>query len=201
MPTTQLDRGWMNTSALTLIDVPGLSVINTVLLDNVDRGAANPWAIGWTPDGKTLVVTHAGTHDLSVIDVPALLAKLRNLPAKPDPSRPVDPYAASRVVSDVPNDLAFLVGVRTRVPSNGNGPRSLAIIGSQLFVANYFSDTVDRIDLQARPMKAVTITLGPAPCALGGPARGDAVQRRDNLVSGLAKLCELPLSRRRASTA
>ncbi len=172
MPTTQIDRGWMNTSALTLIDVAARTVINTVLLDNVDRGAANPWAIGWTPDGKTLAVTHAGTHDLSVIAVPALLAKLRGLPTRPDPARPVDPYAASRVAADVPNDLAFLVGLRTRVRLDGNGPRSLAIIGSQLLVADYFSDTVERIDLQARPMKAVTVALGP-PRVLSAVRRGE----------------------------
>lgn len=172
MPTTQVDRGWMNTSALTLIDVPALSVINTILLDNVDRGAANPWAIGWSADGKTLTVTHAGTHDLSVIDVPALLERLRGLPTKLDRSRPVDPYAASRVTADVPNDLAFLVGLRTRVQLNGNGPRSLGIIGSRLFVANYFSDTLDRLDLQVRPMKAVTIALGPPPL-LSAVRRGE----------------------------
>ena len=48
MPTTQVDRGWINTSALTLIDVPARQIMTTVLLDNVDRGAANPWAVAWT---------------------------------------------------------------------------------------------------------------------------------------------------------
>ena len=115
LPTTQLDRGWMNTAALTLIDVATLSVINTVLLDDLDRGAANPWAIGWAPDGRTLVVTHAGTHDLSVIDVPGAAGQASPRPRR-DPIRPAryDPYAASRVAADVPNDLSFLVGVRTR---------------------------------------------------------------------------------------
>ena len=163
MPTTQIDRGWINTSALTLIDVSALAVINTVLLDNVDRGAANPWAVGWTPDNKTLAVTQAGTHDLSVIDVPALLTKLRGLPTRPDPSRPVDPYSASRVAADVPNDLSFLVGLRTRVRLTGNGPRSVAVMGSRLFVAHYFSDSVDRIDLASKPMKPAAILLGPPP--------------------------------------
>ena len=172
MPTTQVDRGWMNTAALTLIDVPGLSVINTVLLDNVDRGAANPWAIGWTADGKNLAVTHAGTHDLSVIDVPALLANCAVCPARPDPARPVDPYSASRVAADVPNDLAFLVGLRSRVRLSGNGPRALAIVGAKLFVANYFSDTVERVDLQTPSLTPVTIALGP-PAALSVVRRGE----------------------------
>ena len=36
--TTQLS-GLMNTNALTIIDVPGQAVVNTVLVDDVDLGA------------------------------------------------------------------------------------------------------------------------------------------------------------------
>ncbi len=161
VPTTQVDRGWMNTGALTLIDIPARAVINTVLLDEVDRGAANPWAIAWTADSQILAVSHAGTHDLSVIDVPALLARLRSLTVKPAPSRHESFQAASRVAADVPSDLAFLVGIRRRVPLAGNGPRSLAIAGSQLFAAGYFSDTVERVDLRDGPLEPVTMAQGP----------------------------------------
>ena len=94
------------------------------------------------------------------------------LPAQPDPARPVDPYSASRVAADVPNDLAFLVGLRSRVRLSGNGPRALAIVGAQLFVANYFSDTVERVDLQTPSLTPVTIALGP-PAALSVVRRGE----------------------------
>ena len=127
--------------------------------------------------------------------MPALLARLLALPAATRPVTSGRSLAASRVAADVPNDLSFLVGVRTRVPLTGNGPRALAIAGSQLFVAHYFSDSLDRIDLASRPWKAATIALGPPPGDHGGPARGDALQRRVDLVSGLAKLRELPLGR------
>ena len=36
LPTTQLDRGWMNTNGLTLIDLRTMEIINTVLLDEID---------------------------------------------------------------------------------------------------------------------------------------------------------------------
>jgi hypothetical protein len=36
MPTTQLERGWMNTNALTILDLAGKKLLNTVLLDDVD---------------------------------------------------------------------------------------------------------------------------------------------------------------------
>lgn len=42
LPTTQLDRGWMNTNAKTIIDPARMEVLNTVLLDSMDRGAAVP---------------------------------------------------------------------------------------------------------------------------------------------------------------
>ncbi|MBI4659769.1 MAG: beta-propeller fold lactonase family protein [Verrucomicrobia bacterium] len=160
LPTTQLDRGWINSNALSLIDLLEMKLINTVLLDNVDRGAANPWAAAWTSDGKTIVVTHAGTHELSVIEVPALLAKLAKLPSILDPQKPVDYSAASRIAADVPNDLAFLVGLRKRIKLEDKGPRALAIIGNRAYVANYFSDSLSVVDLQSENCRAASVSLG-----------------------------------------
>src|SRR6266542_5796036 len=131
LPTTQVERGWMETNALTFIDVPAKKLLATVLLDDIDRGAANPWAIAWSADGKHIAITHAGTHEVSLIDAPALLEKLRH--ASRDPSE----------------DLSFLVGLRKRVKLAGKAPRSLALAGSRLYVANYFSDTIEEIDLEA----------------------------------------------------
>ena len=131
LPTTQLDRGWMNTNAKTIIDLGKMELLNTVLLDNVDSGAANPWGLAWSADSKTVVVAHSGTHEISVIDFPALLAKLAKLPKVLDETKPYDYTAASRVQADVPNDLSFLVGVRQRVKfaESDRGPRVAVLIG------------------------------------------------------------------------
>jgi len=66
MPTTQLERGWMNTNALSIIDAAERKLINTVLLDNVDLGAANPWAVTTNADGSLICVTHAGTRKAGI---------------------------------------------------------------------------------------------------------------------------------------
>lgn len=42
-PTTQLDRGWINTNAVAIVDVASKTNEVTVLIDDVDLGAANPW--------------------------------------------------------------------------------------------------------------------------------------------------------------
>jgi YVTN family beta-propeller protein len=163
LPTTQLDRGWMNTNAKTIIDLERMEVLNTVLLDSIDRGAANPWGMAWSADSKTLVIAHAGTHEVSVVNFPALLAKLAKVPREAPPGQPVDYSSASRVQADVPNDLAFLVGVRKRIklPEGELGPRAVMMAGSKAVVANYFSDTLAVLDTAAEYPKWEIIPLGP----------------------------------------
>jgi len=182
MPTTQLERGWMNTNALTIIDVAAKKLINTVLLDDVDLGAANPWAVATTADGKQICVTHAGTHEVSVIDAPGVMEKLAKIPVEAKPAEPGKPYDtrgsfSSATQADVPNDLAFLVDLRRRIRLQGsllfgpqpagplvNGPRGLAVVGSKAYVALYFSDNLAVVDLSPKPEKQVTIVpLGPEP--------------------------------------
>jgi DNA-binding beta-propeller fold protein YncE len=163
LPTTQLERGWMNSNAMSLIDLAKMEVLNTILLDSVDRGAANPWGAAWTADSRTLCVTHAGTHELSVINVPLLIQKLQQLPVEAPTGAAYNSNSASRTVADVPTDLAFLVGIGQRIPLSGRGPRALAITGTQVYVADYFSDTLDRIELSAQPLKAKAIALQPEP--------------------------------------
>lgn len=163
MPTTQLERGWMNTNAKTLIDLSCMEILNTVLLDNLDRGAANPWGIAWSANSATLVVAHAGTHELSVIDFPTLLAKLAKIPVALDKNVPYVP-SASHVQADVPNDLGFLLGVRRRIklPSTDRGPRAVVMAGSKICAANYFSDSLSIIDTATDPAKVESICLTPS---------------------------------------
>ena len=181
LPTTQLERGWVNTSAASLIDVAGLKLINTVLLDNIDAGAANPWAVAWSADGKSFCVTHAGTHELSVINFPALLVKLEKL-AAPEAAQKTDYTAASRTAADVPNDLSFLVGLRQRLKLGElRGPRAVALAGARAWVAGYFTDSLAVLDLAAsRPV--------PEPVKLGSNL-GLSQARRGELLFNDASIC------------
>ncbi|MBR5690603.1 MAG: YncE family protein, partial [Verrucomicrobia bacterium] len=145
LPTTQVDHGWMNSNALTLIDPQKQEKLCTLLLDNVDSGAANPWAVQWSHDGTRLIVSHAGTHELSVIAFQKLLEKIQKL--------------SSDQIENLPNDLSFLTGLRERVKLTGNGPRSLAVTEQAVYVAHYFSDSADKIELNGAKLKAKNIPL------------------------------------------
>ena len=145
LPTTQVDHGWMNSNALTLIDIQKQERFCTLLLDNVDSGAANPWAVQWSYDGTRLIVSHAGTHELSVIAFQKLLEKIQKL--------------SSDQIENLPNDLSFLTGLRKRVKLTGNGPRSLTVTEQAVYVAHYFSDSADKIELNGAKLKAKNIPL------------------------------------------
>jgi YVTN family beta-propeller protein len=154
LPTTQLDRGWINTNALAILDVSAQRVLNTVLLDNVDLGAANPWGVACTADGKYVCVSHAGSHEISLID----RVKLHEQLSAAAEGKQVSPVSSS--AEDVPNDLAFLVDIRRRIKLAGIGPRGLAVAGTKVYAAEYFTDTVGVWDINQSPTRPQSLPLG-----------------------------------------
>ena len=155
LPTTQLERGWMNTAALSVFDGETGAYVNTVLLDDVDRGGANPWGVAVTADGATLLVAHAGTCELSIIDRAALHDRL---------AKAAKGESASGIVKsaeDVPNDLAFLVSIRRRVLVGGDGPRGILPLGRSVMMALYFTDAVSTFALDDAMAQAKVVQIAP----------------------------------------
>jgi DNA-binding beta-propeller fold protein YncE len=137
LPTTQVDRGWMNTSALSVVDAKSFKLRASVLLDNIDLGAANPWGLACSPDGSLLLVAQAGTHEVSVIDRVALHERI----ARAEKGEKVTEVSDS--AEDIVNDLSFLVGIRERRKLNGKGPRAVISLGGLRFaVGGYFSGSL-----------------------------------------------------------
>jgi YVTN family beta-propeller protein len=190
-PTTQVERGCMNCNALSIIDAHQKKLFNTVLLDDIGLGAANPWGVGCTADGKTICVAHAGTHEMSIIDARALFDKLLALPEKKGPDS-----RGWTTTANVHNDISFLRGLRRRVPLTSgkpggkltvNGPRGLAVVESKAIVVGHFTDNLAVVDLKPKPGDSEpsnlvsTIALGPVP-RMG-------VERRGEMLFNDATLC------------
>jgi YVTN family beta-propeller protein len=143
LPTTQVERGSINANALSIIDVTRLKLLSTVLLDDVDLGAANPWDVACSSDGKYICITHTGTHEISVIDRMGLHNKLEEV------ANGETVHEVSSNTANIPNDLSFLNGLRRRFQLEGNGPRGMSIVGAKVYIAEYFSDSVGVIDLES----------------------------------------------------
>ncbi|MEK7406244.1 MAG: hypothetical protein AAB225_14165 [Acidobacteriota bacterium] len=156
--TFQLDRGWMNTNVLSVIDVEGQELVNTVVLDDKDLGAANPWDVACTADGRYLVVSHAGTHEISVIDRGALHARLQKrigFGIAPE-------HRSSFQTALAPPDFRILAGLRSRVKLEGNGPRGLALVGTKVYAAEYFSGSIGVVEVGPKEKgSARALALGP----------------------------------------
>ncbi len=169
LPTIQVERGWMNANALTVLDIQRREVLNTVLLDDLGEGAANPWGVACTPDSRWIYVSHAGTHELSVIDAPALLSTLQRLPLEAWSNAAFFDgtsygFGSLSGGEDVVNDTGFVVGYRRRVKLPGVGPRGLALCGAQVYVAEYFSDSIAAVSVTGeKPPDVRCLRLGPAP--------------------------------------
>ena len=140
VPTTQLDRGWMNTNALSVIDAVNGSLINTVLLDEPQRGAANPGALTVTDDGKHIAIAIEGTHELMMIDREIMHQNLAAVAAG-NPHRETIDHA-----QQVPFDLSFLSGYRERIALPGNGPRGIATAPEKMYTVMQYSDQLITVD-------------------------------------------------------
>ena len=132
VPTTQLERGWVNTNAVAVIDLKNRKRLASFLLDENTLGAANPWGVALSPDEKILAAASAGTHEVSMIDLDALKERLNT------PRAPKAPA--------IEDDLNFLSEIRTRVDLEGLGARNIAWLGNKLYVAEYYSDDVAAVD-------------------------------------------------------
>lgn len=185
LPTTQTERGWINTNALTVLDLTARRVYATLLLDHPLEGAADPWGVAVAADGRTLFVTLAGVHKLARLD----LARLHEML---DGKLPADSWWAKtsmewsltaqntwleikregRQRALLVNDLTALHGAELirwhDLP--GQGPRGLALLGDgRVAVALHFANALALADATTgKPVGTI---------ALGTPREPDLVRR------------------------
>ncbi|MDR0611000.1 MAG: EF-hand domain-containing protein [Planctomycetaceae bacterium] len=131
--TEKLDGGQMNVNALSILDTTQLDngqnngYVNTVLLDDPQHGAANPWGITTSSDGKQIFVAISGTNELIILDSKLLHQKLA-------------------AVQDVSNDLTFTADFKQRIPFKGKGAREVITVGRFVYIGLYFNDLLVKFD-------------------------------------------------------
>jgi DNA-binding beta-propeller fold protein YncE len=169
---TQVAQGWVFTNALSLAYSPD-RIWGTALLDEPQRGFADPSAVVRSPDFKRLFVASAGTDTVLAIDAERLIKyteKRLQTEGRAEPAPGLERYS----IVDLPDDLTasrqYVVG-RLAVGAN---PRALGLSGDGkvLVAANYLGDSLTVIDAQKfKVLRQI---------ALGGPAP-DAARRGETL--------------------
>lgn len=170
-PTLQIERGWIHSNGFTIVDLcrPGHRV--TMLLDHLLRGAANPTGLVLSADNRRLYISLAGVHEIAFVDVDAALALA---------AETVTPDQVRRLQENV--EILEARGIAKRHEAGGLGPRSLALSEAtgEVWVANYFSDTVTVLDAITGELRA-TIPLG--------PSHERSLWRQGELLSTDARMC------------
>lgn len=143
LPTNQVDRGWMSTNALSIIDLEKQERLTTVLLDTPQKGTANPWEVTVTEDNKQIVIAASGTHELVCIDRKAMHERINQV----KDGEKITP--STTCWEDIPNDAGFLYGISSFISTEGKGPRTVVTIQGKVFTANYFTGELIEINLHS----------------------------------------------------
>lgn len=151
-PTSQLDRGWINTNAISVIDVQTDSLDASVLLDEVELGAPNPWGV--KVSGNKLAVTVSGAHKVIILDTNELLNRIDSV--KKGNNEKV------KTADAIADYLPFLDGMRNSVELSGEGCRNLDINGGKAYICNYFTGNIEIVDLENGAVSG-TVELGKQP--------------------------------------
>ena len=132
IPMAHVEHGWVFTDSLAFFgeDVGG---VVQVPLDELERYFALPFGVAIAPDKSKAFVSAAGSDNISVISIPALLKSV---------------HAAHRQFA---NDLSASANyVITRIPT-GRNPRGIVLSpdGKRLYVATRLDDNITVIDTKA----------------------------------------------------
>jgi len=173
VPVTQLDRGWVNTNALSIIDLKSKSVYATLLLDDVDNGASNPSSICVGED-KKLYIALSGTHELMSLDYEPMQQKIEALYK----GEITDAYIHNE--KDLSTSLSFTAPFKKRIALQGRSPRGLSFYKGSVLVSCRFSSSIEKIPVSGN-QTTVILPLGDEPAS-------DAI-RRGELAFYDASIC------------
>jgi len=169
-PTTQLDRGWINTNGFSIINTADDTAL-AVMLDEVELGAANPWGIAVSDDGESLAVSLSGTDEIMLVDINSMNAKINAVK---------NGSGVVKSTEKIVDYLPFLDDCRTRISLNGKGARALTIADGKVYVGQYFTADIAVVDISTKKQSA-TVTVAEQP-------ENDAVRQGEILFSD-ANLC------------
>ena len=152
-PTTQLDRGWVNTNGFTVINAAEQSVLAGVLLDEVEQGSANPFGIDVIGEGANaqIVCAISGLSQIVTVNEKAVFDQIAKVQAG----------NMSYTVEQIVDHVEFLGGLINRIEVGGKGVRRIvtAVENNKPYVyaTKYFDGAISKISLEANASDKYTV--------------------------------------------
>ncbi|MEE9218885.1 MAG: hypothetical protein V3U98_07435 [Acidobacteriota bacterium] len=165
LPAVQVERGWMMTAGLAVVDLRRNEVVQ-ILLDEPDVYYADPHDVVITPDGRYAFVSHSGADMVSVVDLPRLRALIRN----------ATPRERERFANDLGMSRHFVI---KRIAMGAN-PKGMVIStdGRTVYVAERLEDRIAVIGVEELDIVSHI--------DLGGPRR-QTLERRGQKIFNSAR--------------
>ncbi|GHV10097.1 hypothetical protein AGMMS50229_21040 [Campylobacterota bacterium] len=139
-----VDGGWTNENVIAVLDLETGKHANSFSLDGpLAVGAANPWGLDISEDGRFLAVAGSGTDEVHLLNLPKVINILDTYPLKKN--RPPGKIAVSNQAmqeSQIP--------VKIRIPAGAKGIRRVAVHGNRIYFNSYFEDMIGCIDAEIR---------------------------------------------------
>ncbi|MBQ8837530.1 MAG: hypothetical protein IJ002_08530 [Clostridia bacterium] len=153
--TTHVDRGWIYTNAVTEIRTLDNTVRATMLVDDLDLGAANPWGIDVSDD--KIVLSISGTRDLIILDREGLREKIEKVHAGT-----LGGNGFLETPEDIAQDLTFTSEFKKRVSLGEDGPRGIELMNDKVYTANYYSGSISIYDIDTKKLSTITLETNKA---------------------------------------
>ncbi len=161
-PATQVDQGWVHTNNVAVIDLVNKKRINDVTLDpSGQQGMGNPWGMAITPDNKYLCIAFAGVNKVTMIDLNQFITLVTT--------------KTNATADSLGRLFTALSSMRQDIYLSVTGPRTLAIAGTKAYVAGYFSDNLNVVDVSSmtQMLPPVTVALTSTPKTVTGLRQGE----------------------------
>ena len=141
VPSTQIEKGWMITEGIGIIETGENGKVAQLLLDEPNRYFPDPYDVVISPNGKKAFVSHAGVDYISVLDIEALRDIMSN-----STEEQLSMYANHMGMSS-----RFVID---RIETGPN-PKGMAVSpdGSKIYIAERYADQVSVLDVQSLEIK------------------------------------------------
>ena len=139
----QVVGGWIVENIVSVIDVKRHELVDILFLDDVSRGAANPWGLSVSPDGEFLAVALSGTNEILLLPYDRIETILKEHPSGVRPGFGTYITYSSQSEDRLP--------MRMRTTLDASGIRHVVARGDSVWALSYFHDKVERIKVEADP--------------------------------------------------